>query len=117
MKNRMKKRIYIILSCILLVTLVGCKAEKTDKTASSETIIVGTEAGFAPYEFMEGNNVVGIDMDIAKKIADATGKTLVIKNMDFDGALVAVQQGKVDFVAAGVSVTDERKENMDFSDR
>ena len=117
MKNRMKKRIYIILSCILLVTLVGCKAEKTDKAASSgETIIVGTEAGFAPYEFMEGNNVVGIDMDIAKKIAEATGKTLVIKNMDFDGALVAVQQGKVDFVAAGVSATDERKKNMDFSD-
>lgn len=117
MKNRMKKGIYIVLSCLLMVSLVGCKTNKTEKeTSANGTIIVGTEAGFAPYEFMEGNDVVGIDMDIAKKIAEATGKNLVIKNMDFDGALVAVQQGKVDFVAAGVSVTDERKKNMDFSD-
>ena len=50
-----------------------------------------------------GDEVVGIDMDIAKAIADEMGKELEIKNMDFDGALLAVQQGKADFVAAGVS--------------
>ncbi|MBE5966679.1 MAG: transporter substrate-binding domain-containing protein [Lachnospiraceae bacterium] len=81
----------------------------------SKTIIVGTEAGFAPYEYMEGNEVVGIDMDIAKAIADALGKELVIKNMDFDGALMAVQNGTIDFVAAGVSVSEDRQEVMDFS--
>jgi ABC-type amino acid transport substrate-binding protein len=88
-----------------------------DDTAADEddTIIVGTEAGFAPYEYMEGNEVVGIDMDIAQAIADALGKKLVIKNMDFDGALMAVQNGNVDFVAAGVSVSEERKQVMDFS--
>lgn len=79
------------------------------------TIIVGTEAGFAPYEYMEGTEVVGIDMDIAQAIADALDKELVVKNMDFDGALMAVQNGAVDFVAAGVSVSEERKQVMDFS--
>lgn len=90
--------------------------QQKDTTADEDdTIIVGTEAGFAPYEYMEGNEVVGIDMDIAQAIADALGKKLVIKNMDFDGALMAVQNGNVDFVAAGVSVSEERKQVMDFS--
>ena len=64
---------------------------------------------------MKGNEVVGIDMDIAKAIADELGQELEIKNMDFDGALAAVQQGKVDMVAAGVSIDEERAEVMDFS--
>lgn len=55
-------------------------------------------------------------MDIAKAIADSMGKELEIKNMDFDGALVAVQKGTIDFVAAGVSVDEDRKKVMDFSE-
>lgn len=85
------------------------------KTVSEGKLIVGTEAGFAPYEYLVGNNVEGIDMDIAQEIADALGVELEIQNMDFDGALLAVQQGKVDIVAAGVSVSDEREKVMDFS--
>ena len=106
----MKKKLGLL--AILVMTsslLVGCKGK------DENTLIVGTEAGFAPYEYMVGNDVVGIDMDIAQAIADYLGKELVIKNMDFDGALLAVETGKVDMVAAGVSVTEERKENMDFS--
>ena len=89
----------------------------TDTIVRSEDgkLIVGTEAGFAPYEYLVGNEVEGIDMDIAQAIADALGVELEVQNMDFDGALLAVQQGKVDIVAAGVSVSDEREEVMDFS--
>ncbi len=83
--------------------------------ADNGTLIVGTEPGFAPYEYVEGDKVVGIDMDIAQAIADAMGKKLEIKTMDFDGALIAVQQGKIDMVAAGVSVDEKRKKVMDFS--
>jgi polar amino acid transport system substrate-binding protein len=105
-----KKFISILTVSVLAVTmLAGCKKE-------SDTLIVGTEAGFAPYEYMEGDKVVGVDMDIAQAIADAMGKKLVIENMDFDGALMAVQNGKVDFVAAGVSVDEERQKVMDFSE-
>ena len=91
-------------------------AETTAAEASGEPLIVGTEAGFAPYEYMVGDQVVGIDMDIAQAVADKLGRPLEIQNMDFDGALLAVQQGKVDFVAAGVSVDPDRAKVMDFSD-
>lgn len=105
-----KKLVGILLITAMVATIfTGCKKEE------SNTIIVGTEAGFAPYEYMEGDKVVGIDMDIAQAIADSMGKELVIKNMDFDGALLAVQNGTVDFVAAGVSVDAERDKVMDFS--
>ena len=105
-----KKVISMFVVAGLTVTLLAGCAKKSD-----DTLIVGTEAGFAPYEYMEGDKVVGVDMDIAQAIADKLGKKLEIQNMDFDGALLAVQQGKIDFVAAGVSVSEERKEKMDFS--
>lgn len=105
----MKKVVCLLLAAVTAVSLAGCGKSSDDK------LIVGTEAGFAPYEYMEGDKVVGIDMDIAQAIADAMGKELEIKNMDFEGALLAVQQGKVDFVAAGVSVDEDRKKVMDFS--
>ena len=85
------------------------------ETVSEGKLIVGTEAGFAPYEYLVGDKVEGIDMDIAQAIADALGVELEVQNMDFDGALLAVQQGKVDIVAAGVSVSEERENVMDFS--
>jgi polar amino acid transport system substrate-binding protein len=107
----MKKKIISILSITMcsVLLLFGCDSKKKD------TIIIGTEAGFAPYEYMKGNEIVGVDIDIAKAIADYLGKELVIKNMEFDSALMAVQNGTVDFVAAGVSITPERAEEMDFS--
>lgn len=112
----MKKLLCAMLTIVLTISLVACGTKKdTSNGGDSDTLIVGTEAGFAPYEYMEGDKVVGIDMDIAQAIADAMGKKLEIKNMDFDGALLAVQQGKVDMVAAGVSVNEERKKVMDFS--
>lgn len=107
----MKKFICLVMTCIMTFGLIACSS-----SSNSDKLIVGTEAGFAPYEYLQGTEIVGIDMDIARAIADAMGKELEIKNMDFDGALVAVQQGKVDFVVAGVSVTEKRKKNMDFSD-
>lgn len=111
----MKKVSAFLLVGTMAVSMTACGGAKKEGAASSDKLIVGTEAGFAPYEYMKGNEVVGVDMDIAKAIADDMGKELEIKNMDFDGALTAVQSGKVDFVAAGVSVSPEREEVMDFS--
>ena len=124
----MKKKLVVLMAAVMMVSLAACgnsgsSDSKKEDTAKEETkggsgdkLIVGTEAGFAPYEYMKGTEVVGIDMDIAKAIADDMGKELEIKNMDFDGALAAVQSGKVDMVAAGVSIDEERKQVMDFSD-
>ena len=98
----------------MTLSMAACGSDSAS-AKNDDKIYVGTEAGFAPYEYMSGDQVVGVDMDIAQAIADALGKELVIKNMDFDGALNAVQQGQVDFVAAGVSVDEERQKVMDFS--
>lgn len=112
-----------LLKVLGIATLVGALAvgcgsakESDKKDTSSKEIIMATEAGFAPYEYMKGNEVVGIDVDIANAIAEKMGKKLVIQNMDFDAALIAVQQGKVDMAIAGISVTDERSKVMDFSE-
>lgn len=106
----MKKVVCLLLAAVTAVSLAGC-----GKSSDDNKLIVGTEAGFAPYEYMQGDKVVGIDMDISQAIADAMGKKLVIKNMDFQGALAAVGSGKVDFVAAGVSIDKKREKTMDFS--
>lgn len=114
----MKKLFSAVLCAAMVLSLGACGgSENTSAEATSDDnkLYVGTEAGFAPYEYMSGDEVVGVDMDIAHAIADAMGKELVIKNMDFDGALNAVQQGQVDFVAAAVSVDEERQKVMDFS--
>lgn len=108
---KMKKIMSLVLAGAVAFSITACGGKKSE----SDTLIVGTEAGFAPYEYMKGNEVVGIDMDIAKAIADEMGKELKIKNMEFDGALASVASGKVDFVAAGVSINEKRKKTMDFS--
>ena len=89
---------------------------QAEASGDSDKLIMVTEAGFAPYEYTEdGQTVVGVDVDIANAIAEAMGKELVVHNTTFDGALLAVQQGKADFAAAGISVTEEREKVMDFS--
>ena len=108
---KMKKIISLALAGVVALSITACGEKKSE----SDTLIVGTEAGFAPYEYMKGKEVVGIDMDIAKAIADDMGKELKIKNMEFDGALASVASGKVDFVAEGVSINEKRKKTMDFS--
>lgn len=107
------KKMAVLLAFMLSVgVLAGCGKSKDSK---SDKLIMATEAGFAPYEYLSNNEVVGVDVDIAKEIAKELDKELEIQNTNFDGALLSVQQGKVDFVAAGISITPEREEVMDFS--
>ena len=84
--------------------------------AKGGKLYVGTEAGFAPYELKVGSGYIGIDVEMCANIAKKLGKELVILNMNFDALPTAVSTGKVDMICAGITVTDERKENMDFSD-
>lgn len=120
MKKLFKVLMVVAFAFVLVACGGGSKEETTEKkpAGSGDKLIVGLEAGFAPYEYIgEGGKVVGIDIDISEKIAEKLGKELEVKEMDFDGALLAVQSGKVDMVASGVSVTEEREKQMDFSDR
>lgn len=74
-----------------------------------------TEAGFAPYEYYENGKIVGVDVDIANDIAKELGKELVIKDVAFDSIINEVKTGKSDFGAAGISYSEERAKQVDFS--
>lgn len=104
----MKKKYILLFICGLFI-LTGC-----EKRNSNELIMV-TEAGFAPYEYYENSEVVGVDVDIAREIAKEMGKTLVIKDIAFDSIINEVKTGKADFGAAGISYSEERAKNVDFS--
>lgn len=104
------KRLALVLAAALIFSmlLTGCGG-------GSNELIMATEAGFAPYEYYSGDEIVGIDPDIAAEVAKEMGKTLKIVNMDFDAIPGAVAAGKADFGAAGMSITEERKEVVDFT--
>lgn len=87
-----------------------------DKIKAAGKLTILTSSGFAPFEYLgENNEVVGVDMDLAKAIADEIGVELEIVDMDFDGIVMAVQSGKGDLGVAGMSNTEERRQNVDFS--
>lgn len=77
---------------------------------------MATNAQFPPYEYYEGEKVVGIDAEMAAAIADKLDMKLVIDDMDFDAIITSVQQGKSDMGMAGMTVTEDRLENVNFTD-
>lgn len=87
-----------------------------DVDRSKGTLTMATNAFFEPWEYYEGSEIVGIDADIAQAICDKLGYELKIEDMAFDTILVAVDSGKADFGMAGMTVTPEREESVEFTD-
>ena len=116
----MKKFIALCLVMVMALGLMaGCgNSEKSDmKLVTEGKLIMSTNATFPPYEMLDDNgNFIGIDVDIAKAIAEKLGLELQIDDMGFTAALEAVQSGSADIVMAGVTVNEDRKAVMDFSD-
>ena len=129
---KMKKLAAVALAVVMSVSmLAGCGSSNDKKSAESSTTATGTaqvktekdgvlnmatNATFTKYESYEGNDIVGIDADIAKAIADKLGLKLEIQDMEFNSIITAVQSGKADLGLAGMTVTDERKQSVDFTD-
>ena len=113
--KKLKKLIVMGLTSVMMMTALTACGE----TAESNKITFGTNAEFPPFEYVTSGGVIGdyegIDMAIAKKIGEDIGKEATINNMEFDSLLIALQNGQVDAVIAGMTVTDERKESVDFS--
>ena len=86
------------------------------KLVEEGKLIVSTNAEFPPYEYYDANEIVGIDIEIAQAIADKLGLELEVKDGAFDAIIAEVVSGKADIGIAGMTVTDERKQNVDFSD-
>lgn len=101
------KRLGLII--FIMILMCGCTKKNENQ------LVMVTEAGFAPYEYYENGEVVGVDVDIAKEIAKYLGKKLVVKDIAFDSIINEVKTGKADFGAAGISYSDDRAKNVDFS--
>ena len=102
----MKKWIISLVICLLFIT--GCNDKK-------EKLILATEAGFAPYEYYDNGEIVGIDIDICREIAKALDMELEIKDVYFDSIINEVKTEKSNIGAAGISYTEERANEVDFS--
>ena len=96
-------------------TEAGTEADTTVDTEGENVLKMGTNAYFQPYEYYENEKIIGIDAEIAAAIAEKLGMKLEIVDMQFDSILTAVNEGSVDFGMAGMTITDERKEEVDFS--
>ena len=112
---KISKIICGVLASAMAVTFAaafsGC-SNSSEKT----TLVMATNAEFPPYEFREGGDIVGIDVEIARAIAEDMGLELVIEDMAFDSVIAAVQSGKADIGAAGLTVSEDRLANVNFSD-
>ena len=114
MKNMKKKILSVALTLVMsIASLTGCGSSSSDK------IVFGTNAEFPPLEYISTNGVIdgydGIDMAIASKIGEISGKDVEIANMEFDSLLVAIQNGQIDAAIAGMTATEERAKTVDFS--
>lgn len=121
----MKKVLKVIMILSMVFVLVACgggedkELTKIEKIKESGKLVIGTSAGYPPYEFHKEiggkDTIVGFDIDIAKEIAKDLGVELEIKDLQFDGLLAALNADVIDIVIAGMTPTEERKKNVDFS--
>lgn len=102
----MKKLVIGFLGAALLA---GCGGGKDN------SLKMITEATFPPYEFLRGQDIVGIDVEICRAVAEKLGRQFVVETVDFDSVIPAVVSGKADLAAAGITITEDRKKNLDFS--
>ena len=119
-KTTMKKIVTLVLAAVMLVmalslTACGPKYNTVDDIKAAGELVIYTEAGFAPYEFVYENEIVGVDIEIMKKVAEKLGVELVVEDVNFDSITGAVKGGKADAGAAGMTITAERAEEVDFS--
>ena len=127
----MKKLIASMVALVMMFSFAACsdnssegsntegeqaQSQSLDAIKEAGEIVMFTNAEFPPFEYRDDNNeIAGVDVDIANEIANDIGVELVIEDVNFDSIVTSVQSGKAAFGAAGMTITDERKENVDFS--
>lgn len=118
MKNITRKIAVIMALALSAATMMAC-GEKSEGAAEANVIKFATNAEFPPFEFITSEGIIGeydgIDIAIAKRVGEEAGMETSIENMEFDSLLIGLQNGTVDAVIAGMTITDERKEAVDFA--
>ena len=109
------KKVLSLALAIIMIAMCACAFSSCGKEEEKK-LVMATNAAFPPYEYMEGDKIVGIDAEIAAEIAKKLDMTLEIQDVDFGAIIAGVQSGKYDIGMAGMTVTDERKQSVNFSD-
>lgn len=107
LKNSILK--LIMISAIIFIATIGCEKE-------NKKLYVGTNAEFEPFEYREGENIVGFDIELIGEISKLINKDIEVEDMAFDGLLPALQTKKIDLIIAGMTATEERKKFVNFSE-
>ena len=128
MNKKLIKTVSLALIASLGFAMAGCSSETAETSAQGETAAAGefttvtpgtltmaTNAYFPPYEYYDGNEIVGIDAEIAQAVADKLGLELVIEDVEFDSIIAGVQSGMYDIGCAGMTVTEERMQSVNFT--
>ncbi len=110
-RKEMKKLLIVLLAFVMIFSLAACGGQEEAKV-----YLVGTEPTFPPFEFTnDAGEIIGFDIDLIKAIAEDQGFEVEIQNLGFDGLIMAVQSENIDIIASGMTITEEREENVDFS--
>ena len=122
----MKKFLSVLMILAMVLALAACSgdnstsggsADSSADSGSAEVLVVGTEPTFPPFDTTDDQgNIVGFDMDLIKAIGEDQGFDVEFRNLEFDGLIAALQSGTIDIAIAGMDASDERKEQVDFSD-
>ena len=107
LKNSILK--LIMISAIIFIAIIGCEKE-------NKKLYVGTNAEFEPFEYRDGGNIVGFDIELIGEISKLINKDIEVEDMAFDGLLPALQTKKIDLIIAGMTATEERKKFVNFSE-
>jgi polar amino acid transport system substrate-binding protein len=123
---KLKKFVATALAAVMALSLSACGEKSTESDAtkaadsgsgSKATLVMATNAAFEPYEYYDDNGtIVGIDAEVAALIAEELGMELQIEDMEFDSIITAVSSGKADMGMAGMTITEDRKKNINFTD-
>lgn len=112
-------RRFLIASVALAAILAGCSSEDSKQPAGPKPLVMGTQPDFPPFEHLggaSGEDVIGFDVDVAKAIAAKLGRPLQIEQLKFDALIPALNAGKIDMAVSGMTITDERAKNVEFTD-
>lgn len=105
----LEKYLIALVSATVVLGIIAITAFQTDEKPSHETLVVGLQSEYPPFEFMDANGtIMGFDIDVAGRIAEKLGKTLVIRNMEFEGQVLSLKQGKIDLNMSGMEITHSR---------
>lgn len=109
MSQALKKYWLPLIAVIALISFFVIKSSHQEEKVSADTLVVGLQSGYPPFEFMDTQGkIVGFDVDLAGRIADKLGKKLVIKDMEFEGEILSLKQGKIDLIISGMNITPSR---------